>query len=32
MTKIYNPTALEVFFVLNGKNYSVKPGETIVVG
>ena len=32
MTKIYNPSALEVFFVLNGKNYSVKPGETITVG
>ena len=32
MTKIYNPTALEVFFVLNGKNYSIKSGETITVG
>ena len=29
MTKVYNPSALEVFFVLNGRNYSIKPGQTI---
>ena len=29
MTIVHNPTALEVFFVLNGKEYSVKPCETL---
>ncbi len=29
MTKVYNPSALEVFFVLNGKNYSVEPNQTL---
>ncbi len=29
MTKVYNPSALEVFFILNGRNYSIKPGQTI---
>ena len=29
MTKVYNPTALEIFFVLNGKDYSIKPAQTL---
>ena len=32
MTRVYNPTALEIFFLINGKNLSVKPGETIALG
>ena len=28
-TKVYNPSAIEVYFRENGKTYSVKPGETI---
>jgi peptidoglycan/xylan/chitin deacetylase (PgdA/CDA1 family) len=29
LSRVYNPTALEIFFVFNGKNYSVKPAQTI---
>lgn len=28
---IYNPTLLEIWFEVDGKLYSVKPGETIIV-
>lgn len=31
MTRVYNPSAIEVFFILNGKSLSVKPGETIAL-
>ena len=27
-TKVYNPTLLEIWFNVDGKDYSVKPGET----
>ena len=30
-TRIYNPTVTEVFFSVDAKEYSVKPGETIVI-
>ena len=29
LSKVYNPTAFEIFFVFNGKDYSVKPAQTI---
>jgi peptidoglycan/xylan/chitin deacetylase (PgdA/CDA1 family) len=29
MTKVYNPSAIEVFFILNGRSYSIKPAQTI---
>lgn len=29
MTKVYNPTALEVFFVINGEDRSIAPGESL---
>lgn len=28
---IYNPTLFEIFFVVDGKNYSIKPGETLKI-
>lgn len=28
---VYNPTLIEVFFMRDGKNYSVKSGETLVI-
>ena len=30
-TRVYNPTLLEVWFNIDGKDYSVKSGETIVI-
>ena len=30
-TRIYNPTLLEVWLHVDGKDYSVKPGETITI-
>jgi len=30
-TIIYNPTLFEIFFTIDGKNYSVKPGETLKI-
>lgn len=32
MTKVFNPTAFELFFDYDGKKYSVKPGETKRLG
>ena len=29
--RVYNPTLIEVFFMRDGKNYSVKSGETLVI-
>ncbi len=31
LTKVYNPTALRIWFDINGKNYSVNPGETLLL-
>ena len=28
---VYNPTLFEIFFVVDGKNYSIKPGETLKI-
>ena len=28
-TIVHNPTAYELWFFLNGKDYSIKPGETL---
>lgn len=30
-TRIYNPTLIEVFFSVDNKEYSIKPGETITI-
>ena len=30
-TKIYNPTCTEIFFVIDTKEYSIKPGETLTI-
>jgi hypothetical protein len=30
-TRVYNPSALEVWFTVNGDTVSVKPGETFAV-
>lgn len=30
-TMVFNPTAYELWFFLNGKEYSVKPGETLKI-
>lgn len=30
-TRVYNPTLMEVWFNVDGKDYSVKPGQTITV-
>lgn len=32
MTRVYNPSCLDIFFVLNGKNFEILPGETIKLG
>ena len=29
--RVYNPTLTEIFFMRDDKNYSIKPGETIVI-
>lgn len=29
--RIYNPTATEIFFCIDTKEYSIKPGETLVI-
>lgn len=31
MTRVYNPTATEVYFSINGADYSVKPGELLQI-
>jgi peptidoglycan/xylan/chitin deacetylase (PgdA/CDA1 family) len=31
MTKIYNPTALTVYFTVNGKPMSIAPGQTVIL-
>ena len=28
---VYNPTLIEVFFMRDEKQYSIKPGETIII-
>jgi hypothetical protein len=30
--RIYNPTLKEIFLYIDYKNYSIKPGETLVIG
>lgn len=30
-TRIYNPTLIEVFFSVDNKEYSIKPGETLTI-
>lgn len=30
-TKIYNPSCTEIFFVIDTKKYSIKPGETLTI-
>ncbi len=29
-SRVYNPTATELYFELGGRNYSIKPGETLL--
>ena len=30
-TKVYNPTAIDIYFEFNRKNYKVKSGETLII-